>query len=175
MAAATSVVRHTAAVVLLTTALLCWSSAKADAGFQENGQCCVMATQQYEISRIEGPDEAANVKQCALQCTTSGCTAFEVKRHMWNGNVLWTSCYQHTSKFVRAQSGKHHCKHKRCFVSTDAVVAALPPRAATPALVKCTNKNPKFCQKRLTTDAKTAKLCVRKNFKHKCQQSCGIC
>ena len=97
--------------------------------FQENGQCCIMATRQYEISRIDGPDEAANVKQCALQCTASGCTAFEVKRHMWNGNVLWTSCYQHTSKFVRAQSGNRApafggCARKREQLTRNTV----PPR-----------------------------------------------
>ena len=107
------------------------------------------------------------------------CTGFEFFK---TGRTK--KCELHDQAIVGASLRSNKKTKVRCY-SCDGIrgnkaalvlaVAAVAPRAATPAPVKCTNKNPKFCQKRLKARWQTVKLCVRKNFKQKCQQSCGIC
>ena len=83
--------------------------------FLEAGNCCKTTFREYTKRILDARQETVNVEACRQTCThTSGCTAFELKRHMWRGSMLHTTCYNHFSSVVGSASGVN-CKQNRCF------------------------------------------------------------
>ena len=83
--------------------------------FLEAGNCCMTEIRAYTTQPLHSLNEATNIEACRRTCEdTSGCTAFEVKRHFWQNNLQHTTCQNHFSVVV-GTSNKINCKTNRCF------------------------------------------------------------